>query len=144
MLSCRQFVYYGCDGNMNNFPDAPTCEAACGAKLTSTAAYHRNNDLRCPNPYVDPLNWPQMCGSEKDIPCNGACISLGNGFRVCCTRLPSPSPSSSFELCGHGLTPVVRLPTGEPLQCTSEDDCDGGTCRFNSAIMTRTCCTNGE
>ncbi|KAK6018185.1 hypothetical protein OSTOST_16241, partial [Ostertagia ostertagi] len=37
---------------------------------------------------------------------------------------------------------VALLTTGEPLQCSSDDDCNGGFCRFNSAIMTRICCTN--
>ncbi|KAK5979772.1 Kunitz/Bovine pancreatic trypsin inhibitor domain protein, partial [Trichostrongylus colubriformis] len=142
--SCRQFVYYGCSGNANNFPDESECEAACGTDpLTTTVAYPMiAYELRCPAPFSNPTNWPKICKSEKDSSCDGACMSLSNGISVCCTIPSSPSRPSNSELCSTGFRPVTHRSEKELHHCSTDEDCDGGICHFNAVIMEKICCTN--
>ncbi|KAK5978081.1 Kunitz/Bovine pancreatic trypsin inhibitor domain protein [Trichostrongylus colubriformis] len=144
-LSCRQFVYYGCSGNANNFPDESECEAACRTSpLTTTVAYPMiAYELRCPAPFSNPTNWPKICKSEKDSSCDGTCISLSNGISVCCTTPSSPSRPSNSELCGTGFAPVIHGPEEGLSHCSTDEDCDGGICHFSAVIMAKICCTNG-
>uniref|UniRef100_A0A7I4YCK1 Kunitz/Bovine pancreatic trypsin inhibitor domain protein n=1 Tax=Haemonchus contortus TaxID=6289 RepID=A0A7I4YCK1_HAECO len=143
-LSCRQFLYFGCDGNGNNFSDETSCEAACA--ITTTPAHQIDtNDLRCPDPFFNPPKWPQKCGDTTNFKCNGTCVSLPNALRVCCIP-PSlfPPRSSHFELCGNGLKPIIYSPSGRQLHCSTHEDCNGETCSVHSASMTGICCeSNG-
>ncbi len=93
--SCQQFIYYGCDGNGNNFKTAQECQFYCSSLQPST-----NNRVNIKN------------------------LLVVHHWRCCRTVLPRQlfsslptwiTDSSTMSTGVHQLSSWVRLPT-EPLR----------------------------
>ncbi|OQV15699.1 putative Uncharacterized protein ZC84.1 [Hypsibius exemplaris] len=74
---CQQFIYGGCDGNLNNFQTKELCEHMCTGAPAAKSGGH------CPLPSMDGPGTCQVeCGSDADCPGTSLCCSNGCG-QVC-------------------------------------------------------------
>ncbi|XP_022704194.1 papilin-like isoform X2 [Varroa jacobsoni] len=166
---CLQFIYYGCDGNKNNFISFEKCKSVCANTRDSEAT-------RVHHPVVETPRRPHAPSAAPHQPSPGhhgsqcppdncgraaSCRGMGERQEVLpngCVRCRCNHPCDDLhckpdEKCGpelniDGKYIGVCKPTNKPGQCPKLQCAEGGNrrdqCRDDSECQgAQKCCDNG-